>query len=786
MHHTSSAETARTQESGVTDDNRSTESPRGFQDYLWTELRGLHERVCAEQERVANELVEEGRMAEADIPNKKSSKSLCGGSMDVMMLGTSTSNLPERDSLMKRRPSPIMSKQDAIKGSEAQTKFRLSKVWQDEMFEADSGKSWWLKTSNRNFCENRSNYTAATMLSELIGAETSCEKRVGKACRYTTVHPNSKVRLAWDIMGMLFIGYDIVFIPLQIFNMEKTSVLAFMDMTLILFWTCDLFLNFIVGYHHGGILVLNFLKIAKRYLRTWFVLDIILVSSEWLLVVIDGLDEEGESSGADGMESLGLARLTKTVRFLRLLRLFRLLRLMKLPKYLMRIEEQIQSEVAVVLIGITKLTFCILIINHIIACIWYGIGTVEASKPEDSTWLQVAGISDNTSLGYRYCTSLHWSLTQFTPASMEVYPVNEMERWFSVFVLVFALVTFSSFVSSITNAMTQLRNMNSEYAKQLLVFQRYLRYHKISTPLAVRMRRHLEHRLLRNQRHIEEKDVSLLQVLSEPLLMELHAEVYRPLLDHHPFFKVFAERNSSGNRKLCHSVITEVSLSQGDLLFTVGDRSHSMFVIWGGCLDYASSQANSSSFAFVRQGEWLCEGCLWTHWISCGEVHAKTRATIVCISAKNLHDVAKHCRSLSMRPARYGELFVEYLNSLHEHELTDLEDEDFDMNGAVEASCTGEDYAGLGTTSDALLSPTGSMSPTSLPSSPRRPSNHHRASRTSSKGSNSKKSDVWHSERSERSGRGTSKETAASAAALKVFQEAEELEGHCSSTTLNL
>merc|ERR1719181_2010605 len=98
---------------------------------------------------------------------------------------------------------------------------------------------------------------------------------------------------------------------------------------------------------------------------------------------------------------------------------------------------------------------------------------------------------------YLYTTSLHWSLTQFTPASMEVYPENARERTFAIVVLVFALVTFSSFVSSITNAMTHLRNMNSEFEKQLLVFQRYLRYHRISTPLAVRMRRHLEHRLLR-------------------------------------------------------------------------------------------------------------------------------------------------------------------------------------------------------------------------------------------------------------------------------------------------
>ena len=36
--------------------------------------------------------------------------------------------------------------------------------------------------------------------------------------------------------------------------------------------------------------------------------------------------------------------------------------------------------------------------------------------------------------------------------------------------------------------MTRLRNMNSEYEKQLVTFQRYLRFNQISTPLTVRMR----------------------------------------------------------------------------------------------------------------------------------------------------------------------------------------------------------------------------------------------------------------------------------------------------------
>merc|ERR1712061_341712 len=98
--------------------------------------------------------------------------------------------------------------------------------------------------------------------------------------------------------------------------------------------------------------------------------------------------------------------------------------------------------------------------NHLIACAWYAIGTIDEDTTVD-TWVK-ANELEGTSILYRYTTSLHWSLTQFTPASMEVYPENGKERLFTVSVITIAMVTFSSFVSAITNAMTQLRNLNSE------------------------------------------------------------------------------------------------------------------------------------------------------------------------------------------------------------------------------------------------------------------------------------------------------------------------------------
>merc|ERR1719420_2887739 len=124
------------------------------------------------------------------------------------------------------------------------------------------------------------------------------------------------------------------------------------------------------------------------------------------------------------------------------------------------------------------------------------------SQVQNPNWVDRQGFA-TASLEYRYATSLHWSLTQFTPASMEVIPHNVGERFFSVGVLLFALIIFSSFVSSITAAMTRMRNLNSDNNNNLSKLRRYLRDHKVSAKLAIRIKRYVEHTIAETQQRIQ-------------------------------------------------------------------------------------------------------------------------------------------------------------------------------------------------------------------------------------------------------------------------------------------
>ena len=90
------------------------------------------------------------------------------------------------------------------------------------------------------------------------------------------------------------------------------------------------------------------------------------------------------------------------------------------------------------------------LVNHVVACIWVALGTTDSAG--GTWWGEKYGTADADDVPYQYLTSLHWSLTQFTPASIDVRPVNSVERAVVVVVIVLGMVIFSSFVSLITSA----------------------------------------------------------------------------------------------------------------------------------------------------------------------------------------------------------------------------------------------------------------------------------------------------------------------------------------------
>merc|ERR1711964_889434 len=100
-----------------------------------------------------------------------------------------------------------------------------------------------------------------------------------------------------------------------------------------------------------------------------------------------------------------------------------------------------------------------------------------------------------------------------------------------------------------------------------MAFDRYLRQRRISSELNLRLTFSAQHAMIRRAENIPESDVVLFQMLSRPLQMEIHQEIYGKDLVQHPLFALYSREDQLALRNIYHSCVYEVHLSLSDILF---------------------------------------------------------------------------------------------------------------------------------------------------------------------------------------------------------------------------
>eukprot|EP00929_Paragymnodinium_shiwhaense_P000551 TRINITY_DN100795_c0_g1_i1.p1 TRINITY_DN100795_c0_g1~~TRINITY_DN100795_c0_g1_i1.p1 ORF type:complete len:939 (+),score=160.28 TRINITY_DN100795_c0_g1_i1:124-2940(+) len=458
--------------------------------------------------------------------------------------------------------------------------------------------------------------------------------------------PASKRRLAWDLIGVIVLVQEMVQIPLQVFDIDESPFLSGVRYLTSFFWSLDLLSNFFVGYHYHGQVITHPGKAALHYMKSWFVLDAILVSLDW----IDRLMDMASNTGTKAL------RMTKVTRGIRAVKL---LRLMKFSQMLTDMTSMISSEYHRTCITILKIVLFIVAVNHLLACGFYGLHHLHGGRG----WINNS-FDETDSTSYRYFTSLHWSLTQFTPASMEVTPCNTLERVYTVIVLLFAMVTFSSFVSSITTAMTHLRNINATRIEEDSKLFKFLGQHAISAGLTSRVLHFFQERKQQRgrQSRTKEADVSLLKVLPESMKHDLRCEAYGPILCYHPMFRAFGCLDAEAMRYLAVIGCTEKRLMVRDEIFGQRSEVTHMIFLMEGCLNYSYTNTDGDKeIVTLTSGAWACEIALWCDRPPSQPFVAEIGSEIMMLDAKDLKTMAMKYRGSAASLARYGEKFIEQM-----------------------------------------------------------------------------------------------------------------------------
>jgi len=474
-------------------------------------------------------------------------------------------------------------------------------------------------------------------------------------------YPSNPRRLAWDFAGAGLILYDLIAIPLQVFEPPASFFSTFMDWFTLVFWTVNIFMSFLVGFVKDGVTIMIPSVIAMEYLKFWFVIDCLVVVPDWVFTI---------AAQGGGKSDAGSS--VKLLRALRLIRMIRLVRLLKLRKVLSSISDMIDSEYASILANILKMIVLVLIINHVLSCAWYVVG--NSTQFGDSTWLKYHDF-DDVSWSYQYATAFHWSITQFTPSSMHVQPQNVQERVFAILVVVFALVVFSYVVGSITGSLTQLRNMSSDAAQQFWNLRRYLKQNNVSAALSARVQKFLEHAWQNQKTSVSIEGLKIIQLLSEQLFSELRSEIYVPVLKVHPLFEQLAKVSQVSMQRLANTAISRKSLARSDSLFHAAESATHMIIVMEGRLWYnrICSKGIEHPEVVDKCEDWISEPVLWTDsWVHRGGCHALTVCALTLVNPGKFGETIKLNPIAHNLACTYARSFVDWLNAQPWDRISDI------------------------------------------------------------------------------------------------------------------
>lgn len=497
------------------------------------------------------------------------------------------------------------------------------------------------------------------------------ERRVARQLSYTDdkhmIDPGSTGRLCWDLLGIPVLSWDLITIPLQVFESSFGLVGDVVQWIIMLYWTIDLPLTFRTGTLDAeGNVCMNSRRVARNYLRGLFFLDLAIVLSDWITIAIETLSSADAPSAISNLSVL---------RFLRITRFLRLMRLKKLKARVQEIQDGISNEYILVFWNMFFQVINLLLINHYIGCGWYYLGSADWIAEPQFRWLMVykypitgdygpygEHIVD-ASFGFRYTTSLHWAIAQFTPGPQNIQAQNWVERLYTVFVLLFGLVIFSSFIAAVTHSRLQMAKMMSKFERDFWLLRKFSREHDVSKGLQTRMRRYIDSVVLPAEHRLSSKDCVLITKLSPGLRHELQAEITANIFRTHPLFGHIQNQNRSVSTHACWRAVEEVPLASGDVAFVGGQKAQCMFMVTFGYLDYIPSSSKHGE-ASVCNGEWSSEAVIWTKWVHQGQLQASVESKTATVDGAKFRKVLIENALVLDFARQYGNAFCNGLNEI--------------------------------------------------------------------------------------------------------------------------
>lgn len=186
------------------------------------------------------------------------------------------------------------------------------------------------------------------------------------------------------------------------------------------------------------------------------------------------------------------------------------------------------SSAMIQFLWVIKLMMLLIFFGHLCACTWFFIGAYE-ERNHLKSWLD-STYFDSGDFYHQYIASYYWAvMTMSTVGYGDIVANTNLERTFSISVMIMSSLLFAYTVSSIGGVLSRIEEETVETRRKEAVFNSFLSEKKIPGELKGRVQHYIQYALERSAR-VKGEERRLFELLPNHLKKEVKLEINGSLL----------------------------------------------------------------------------------------------------------------------------------------------------------------------------------------------------------------------------------------------------------------
>eukprot|EP00127_Corallochytrium_limacisporum_P000212 Clim_evm29s7 gene=Clim_evmTU29s7 len=328
--------------------------------------------------------------------------------------------------------------------------------------------------------------------------------------------PGHWALLFWDALMFVVMLYVAFIIPFRAATFHSSDGPWFwVDVFIDFIFLIDMILTFHTAYWDADHQMITDPKmIARHYLRTWFLVDLIALFPVYLL---------------DGSSVTKTARLTRLSRIAKIFRVLRILKLLKLFHNNRFHGVMNHSSMRVGVRRFLMFIFWTILALHLAACLWMFFPGLN--DYDEDTWVYHAGFVDpttgNVDIPAMYIASLYWATQTMTTVGYgDIEPQSSGERVFATLMMLTGAMFYAFAVSNISSILSSVDAEETLHKRKMDSLNEYMREIHLSKELRFRLRNHFRHYRPNKSRVGAEQKQAILNEMPSSLRWEVAKHVY--------------------------------------------------------------------------------------------------------------------------------------------------------------------------------------------------------------------------------------------------------------------